>query len=67
MKVTIRLDIPDNDCYLCQYFGHYSKTFSNGKSIEKNFCKLFNDCELIQINDKFQRCVACQSCAEIEK
>ncbi len=68
MKVIIKLEIPDNDCFLCQYFGHYDKYLPyKDIHIEKNFCKLFNDCELIQINGEFQRCVACQSCAEVKK
>ena len=67
MKVTIKLDIPDNDCCYCQYYGHYVKLLPNDEFIEKRFCKLFNDCELKEINNKLQRCVACQTCAKVEE
>ena len=53
-KIKIVLNIPDNDCAKCNYYGH--SYFEKGYQCytEENYCKLFGNVDLKNKDGKYQ-------------
>lgn len=64
-KIRITVNVPDNDCKKCPYYGYSYRETSYFTSTEEYYCKLFGNVDLKKKDGTYQRCVACQSC-EVE-
>lgn len=61
-KIRVAISVPDNDCKQCPYYGYSYRELSYQSCKEEHYCKLFGNVDLKKKDDKYQRCVACQSC-----